>query len=141
MRHRALVAPVLVAGVVTACSVTVGSPNPASAPAPGGSASRSALASRCALAPTGGLERVSIQAPGPVGTMERTYQLHVPPGVAAHGPVPLLVSLHGLGASGATMDAITGWSAFADAQAASSGATACRTRPIARSRRTVQCQL
>jgi poly(3-hydroxybutyrate) depolymerase len=117
MRHSAHAASVLVAGLVTACSVSVGSPNPASAPAPGGRAATPALASRCTLAPTGGLGRVSIQAPGPLGTMERTYYLHVPPGAGAHAPVPLLVSLHGFGASGATHDAITGWSAFADAQA------------------------
>jgi polyhydroxybutyrate depolymerase len=117
MRHRALVASLVVAGLVAACAGSSAPGNPVSAPAPAGPAATPALASRCTLAPTGGLDRVSIQAPGPVGTMERTYQLHVPAGAGAHGPVPLLLSLHGLGASGATMDAITGWSAFADAQA------------------------
>jgi polyhydroxybutyrate depolymerase len=50
----------------------------------------------------------------------RSYRLYVPPGVGSGSSVPLLVSLHGLGANGAIQDAATGWSSF-DATRAAAG--------------------
>ena len=42
----------------------------------------------------------------------RTYRLHVPPG--PHGPLPLLVVLHGGGGSGAQIEEVSGFSGIAD---------------------------
>jgi hypothetical protein len=54
----------------------------------------------CTLAPTGGLLRQTITAPGPSGAgATRTYELYVPRGVTSRSSLPLLVSLHGLGAN------------------------------------------
>lgn len=120
MRDRALVSSVLVAGLLAACggSAAPRSPSPAPAsPAAGSAPASPAITSRCTLAPTGGLAAVTIAAPGPLGTVVRTYELHVPRGAGATGPVPLLVSLHGLGANGTVQNSLTGWSAFADEQA------------------------
>src|SRR5258708_11702227 len=105
-RTRALAASVLVAGLVAACGSSAAPQKPASPPALGGPASP-ALASRCTLAATYGLQAVSIQAPGPLGTMARSYQLHVPPGAGAPGPVPPLVRLPRLRAHGTIPNSIT----------------------------------
>jgi polyhydroxybutyrate depolymerase len=118
--HRALVASVLVAGLVAACSTSAAPPKPpppTASPSAAGAQASPAVRSRCTLAETDGLQAMTIQAPGPLGQMERTYELHVPGGTGARSPVPLLVSLHGLGANGAIQNSMTGWSAFADAQA------------------------
>ncbi|HUE61146.1 MAG TPA: hypothetical protein VMO88_16380 [Acidimicrobiales bacterium] len=120
MRQRILVALVLVAGLVCACDRAAAPPARTSPPAPSpqqSGTSPTAVESRCTLSPAEGLQRVTTQARGPLGTVSRTYELHVPPGVGKAGGVPLLVSLHGLGQTGAMLDAITGWSAFADARA------------------------
>ena len=108
VRQRVPAAAVAAAGVLASCGAPA---------APGQPAPTPAVTSRCTLAATGGLEQVTILAPGPLGTMPRTYELHVPAGAGATGPVPLLVSLHGLGATGGIQDALTGWSAFADDRA------------------------
>ena len=77
-------------------------------------------AGHCTLAATGGLRQVKIEAPGPGGPRTaRTFELYVPRGVGTTSAVPLLVSLHGTGASGAIQSAATQWSSFDDAQAAS----------------------
>lgn len=89
-----------------------GASPPAATAAPGGPG-------RCTLAPTGGLIQRTISAPGPTSpATARTYQLYVPRGVTAGSSVPLLVSLHGLGANGTIQNAVTRWSAFDDQQAA-----------------------
>lgn len=45
---------------------------------------------------------------------ERSYELHVPPGLS--GEAPLLLSLHGAGSNGSQDERFTGWSGFADVQ-------------------------
>jgi polyhydroxybutyrate depolymerase len=117
VRNRALAASVLVAGLVAACGSSAAPQKPASPLASPSAVASPAFTSRCTLAATDGLQAVTIQAPGPLGTMARSYELHVPRGAGASGPVPLLVSLHGLGANGTVQNSITGWSTFADAQA------------------------
>jgi polyhydroxybutyrate depolymerase len=74
--------------------------------------------SGCTLRPTGSLTRVTVAGPGPGGSTTRTYELYVPEGIGTQSRVPLLVSLHGLGASGTIQNAITHWSAFDNTQAA-----------------------
>ncbi len=44
----------------------------------------------------------------------RTYRLHAPPGLDARRPAPLLVVLHGGGASGASVEEVTGFSRIAE---------------------------
>lgn len=74
----------------------------------------------CRLTPTTGLKKITINAPGPGGkNVARTYELHVPTGVDASSKVPLLVSLHGTGASGSIQASVAHWAAFADTEAAS----------------------
>jgi len=111
-RRVALLAAVV---VLAACA-----PGARAAVRHGGSVpSPPAAASGPGCAPTAGLARRTLSEPGTGGSPAvRTYQLHVPRGLPAGSRVPLLVSLHGLGASGTIQNAITGWSSFDDAQAA-----------------------
>jgi len=73
-------------------------------------------AAGCGLSPTGGLEKVTLSAPGPGDkTTRRTYELYVPKLTATkRGGVPLLVSLHGTGASGAVQAGLTQWTDMSD---------------------------
>ncbi|MBO0686547.1 MAG: hypothetical protein J2P45_25645 [Candidatus Dormibacteraeota bacterium] len=72
----------------------------------------------CSLGPTGALKTRTLQAGGGDPVQSRSYQLYVPPGVSARSRLPLLVSLHGLGANGSIQNAATSWSSFDDEEAA-----------------------
>ena len=71
----------------------------------------------CSLGPTGGLKKVTINAPGPGDRVtSRSYELYVPKLVTTKkGGVPLLVSLHGTGANGGVQAGLTQWTAMSDA--------------------------
>lgn len=72
--------------------------------------------------PTNGLKKVNITAPGPGGARtSRTYELYVPKHTGDAKKMPLLVSLHGTGASGAIQAAVTHWTTFSDSLATSGG--------------------
>ncbi|MBO0682592.1 MAG: hypothetical protein J2P45_05505 [Candidatus Dormibacteraeota bacterium] len=87
----------------------------AAGPPPGGA---TAVAG-CSLGPTGGLKTRTLLGAGQGSPVQsRSYQLYVPRGVDAQSRLPLLVSLHGLGANGSIQNAATHWSSFDDAQAA-----------------------
>ncbi|MBO0684826.1 MAG: hypothetical protein J2P45_16865 [Candidatus Dormibacteraeota bacterium] len=72
----------------------------------------------CSLGPTGALKTRTLQAGGGDPVQSRSYQLYVPLGVSARSRLPLLVSLHGLGANGSIQNAATSWSSFDDEEAA-----------------------
>ena len=62
---------------------------------------------------------VPVQAGNATGSVtvdgtDRTYRLHVPPGLASGSAVPLLVALHGGGGSGAQFASASGFDAVAD---------------------------
>jgi polyhydroxybutyrate depolymerase len=50
-----------------------------------------------------------------VNSLERTYLLHIPPGLAADQPVPLVFVFHGLGENGAFISQSSGFNDIADA--------------------------
>ena len=106
--HLFVVAGVVVASLPVACGpVTVNR-------LPG------ATAGVCTLTPTGGLKKITLNAPGPgAKDVARTYELYVPNGVDASSKAPLLVSLHGTGATGAIQASVTHWTAYSDRLAAS----------------------
>lgn len=70
-----------------------------------GSAPASAATPGCGLQSTNGTVTKSVGG--------RTYELHVPDGLAGE-EVPLLLSLHGFGSNGRQDEQSTGWSGFAD---------------------------
>jgi polyhydroxybutyrate depolymerase len=72
----------------------------------------------CSLGATNGLVHVETNGPSPGGTTTRSYELFVPPRLNETGPVPLLLSLHGLGGTGKIQNGATHWSDFATEQAA-----------------------
>src|SRR5262245_30710499 len=81
---------------------------------------RPAATGSCSLVPTHGLAAHTLGSVGPgQKPATRTYQLYVPQGVGPGSRSRLLISLHGLAASGIIQNIGTGWSRFADRQAAS----------------------
>lgn len=68
------------------------------------------LPAACAIAPAAGTEDAALTVDG----RHRTARVHVPPGLAAEAPVPLLLVLHGYRGSGAKMESYTGFSGLAD---------------------------
>ncbi|TMC02059.1 MAG: hypothetical protein E6J41_31145 [Chloroflexi bacterium] len=108
---RRVLLPLIAIALLEACGCAgarAGGRAPVAAPSP------QPAGAGCSLSPSGGLARRSITE----RSTARTYELHAPNGLAAGSRVPLLVSLHGLGAGAAIQDAATGWSSFADRQAA-----------------------
>jgi polyhydroxybutyrate depolymerase len=73
--------------------------------APLGAGTTASAETSCTLAPTNGTVTRSI---GP-----RSYRLRVPAGLTG-APVPLLVSMHGAGATASFQESTTAWSPFAD---------------------------
>ena len=49
-----------------------------------------------------------------VGTLMRTYLLHVPPSYTGKTPVPVVFDFHGLGGSGASQKSLSGWATLGD---------------------------
>ncbi len=50
------------------------------------------------------------------GGRERTYLLHIPPAYDGETPLPLVVNLHGLGATAAEQERLSGFSGLADSE-------------------------
>jgi len=71
----------------------------------------------CTLVTSRLLQKRTITAPGPSGPTSRTYSIYVPSGIRSTSSAPLLVSLHGTGATGATQNLATHWSSFDDSVA------------------------
>lgn len=78
-----------------------------SAAASGGA---SILPAACAAAPVAGTADVALA----VDRLHRTARVHVPPGLTAEAPTPLLLVLHGYRGSGVKMERYTGFSGLAD---------------------------
>jgi polyhydroxybutyrate depolymerase len=74
-----------------------------------GSSPRAAI-NPCSTAPKAGSTTLSIAS----GGLARNAVLHLPPGRAAHTPLPLVIALHGAGRSGRFMEPYSGFSALAD---------------------------
>jgi len=95
----------------------------AGAPSGGAGASPQPTGGSCTLSPTGALQKVTFNGPGPGGaTVPRSYERYVPAGVSSASKLPLLVSLHGTGANGAIQASLTHWTSFADSLAGTGGA-------------------
>jgi poly(3-hydroxybutyrate) depolymerase len=76
----------------------------------------------CTLTATNGLKTVTVAAPGPGGPQSRrTYELYVPAIVDRSSRLPLVVSLHGTGATGAVQASLTHWTSFSESLAQSGG--------------------
>ena len=109
------IALLAIASLVGACEPAAGPRLPQAPASPYAPTGAMAAPGACNLAPTGALVQRTLVAPGPSSaTMARTFQLYVPRGVAAGSSVPLLISLHGLGANGPVQNAVTHWSSFDD---------------------------
>jgi polyhydroxybutyrate depolymerase len=64
----------------------------------------------CASAPNAGALRIHLSFEG----QSRFVLVHVPPGLEADHPVPLVLALHGAGGSGSKMETYSGFSGLAD---------------------------
>jgi polyhydroxybutyrate depolymerase len=49
-----------------------------------------------------------------VGTLMRSYLLHIPPGYTGKTPVPVVFDFHGLGGSGSSQKGLSGWATLGD---------------------------
>jgi polyhydroxybutyrate depolymerase len=95
---------------LASCRPTAHMGSPAPQPTPSGS---------CGLAASGRLSVRTLTVGGQgVAARSRTVQVYLPLGETAGSRLPLLISLHGLGATGTIQGAITGWTRFDDRQAA-----------------------
>jgi polyhydroxybutyrate depolymerase len=72
---------------------------------------RAAAPDPCTVAPVPGSRGVHLS----FGGQTRSFQLHVPPGIGAGHPLPLVLALHGAGNSGSRMERYSGFSIVADA--------------------------
>jgi polyhydroxybutyrate depolymerase len=69
-----------------------------------------AVAGPCSIAPPAGSYTVTLAS----GGLQRSALVHVPPGLAAGGAVPLLLALHGAYGNGPFMQSYSGFSKLAD---------------------------
>jgi polyhydroxybutyrate depolymerase len=51
-----------------------------------------------------------------VGTLMRTYLLHIPSGYTGKTPVPVVFDFHGLGGSGSSQKGLSGWATLGDSK-------------------------
>jgi polyhydroxybutyrate depolymerase len=75
-----------------------------------GPARAAATAGSCAAAPVPGTYGIGVSS----GGLQRSALVHVPPGLSAGTPAPLLLALHGAYGSGAGMESYSGFSNLAD---------------------------